>query len=345
MCLYPKLIENRKYKLNKKNGGNIPPITDERTKYVPIGCQECIECRKQKARGWQVRMLEEVRTNMTGKFITLTFSDKSIKKLHDKVMEDVEELGEGEKPTGYDLDNRIATKGIRYFLENWRKEYGKSVRHWLITELGHKGTENIHVHGIIWTEKTVEDIARKWEYGWVWKGIGFANKKGIITYQNYVSEKTVNYITKYITKVDEKNTGFRGKIHCSKGIGNGYTSRYDARNNQYKGTETREYYRTKTGHKISLPTYYRNKIYTEKEREKLWLQKLDKEERWIMGEKVPVKNGDDRAYINILTYYRQRNTELKYGTGYRSQEQIEYNKQRRNLMLLTRIEKAKKKAS
>ena len=28
----------------------IPPIKDERVKYVPIGCQECIECRKQKAR-------------------------------------------------------------------------------------------------------------------------------------------------------------------------------------------------------------------------------------------------------------------------------------------------------
>ena len=46
MCLYPKLIINPKYKVNKKNGGNIPPMIDERVKYVPIGCQKCIECKK-----------------------------------------------------------------------------------------------------------------------------------------------------------------------------------------------------------------------------------------------------------------------------------------------------------
>ena len=30
MCLYPKLIKNRKYIANKKNGGNIPPVSDLR---------------------------------------------------------------------------------------------------------------------------------------------------------------------------------------------------------------------------------------------------------------------------------------------------------------------------
>ena len=30
MCLYPKLIQNRKYKANKKNGGIIPPVPDNR---------------------------------------------------------------------------------------------------------------------------------------------------------------------------------------------------------------------------------------------------------------------------------------------------------------------------
>ena len=34
MCLYPKLIKNPKYKANKKNGGNIPAVFDERVKLV-----------------------------------------------------------------------------------------------------------------------------------------------------------------------------------------------------------------------------------------------------------------------------------------------------------------------
>ena len=59
MCLYPRLIKNPKYKKNKKNGGVIPAFLDERVLAVPIGCGECIECRKQKRRNWQVRLLEE----------------------------------------------------------------------------------------------------------------------------------------------------------------------------------------------------------------------------------------------------------------------------------------------
>ena len=37
MCLFPKLILNRKYTANKKNGGVVPVCVDGRTKYVPVG--------------------------------------------------------------------------------------------------------------------------------------------------------------------------------------------------------------------------------------------------------------------------------------------------------------------
>ena len=29
-----------------------------------------------------------------------------------------------------------ATRAVRFFLERWRKEYKKSLRHWLVTEIG-----------------------------------------------------------------------------------------------------------------------------------------------------------------------------------------------------------------
>ena len=81
MCLFPRLIRNKKYTANKKNGGVIPPIPDIRVLQVPVGCGKCIECVKQKGRAWQVRLLEEVKNNKSGKFVTLTFSDESITKL------------------------------------------------------------------------------------------------------------------------------------------------------------------------------------------------------------------------------------------------------------------------
>jgi len=49
MCLYPKLIQNKKYTSNKKNSGIIPAIVDNRVLLVPVGCGKCMECRKQKA--------------------------------------------------------------------------------------------------------------------------------------------------------------------------------------------------------------------------------------------------------------------------------------------------------
>ena len=61
MCLYPRLIKNRKYIANKKNGGNIPPVTDLRVLMVPVGCGKCIECKKQKSREGSIRLQEEIR--------------------------------------------------------------------------------------------------------------------------------------------------------------------------------------------------------------------------------------------------------------------------------------------
>ena len=86
MCLYPKLFTNKKYTANKKNGGVIPAITDNRVLVVPIKCGNCIECRKQKAREWQVRLLEDIKTNKHGQFVTLTFNRKSISELRTKVI-------------------------------------------------------------------------------------------------------------------------------------------------------------------------------------------------------------------------------------------------------------------
>ena len=107
MCLYPKLIKNRKYTSTKKNGGNVPVCHDKRVMYVPVGCQKCIECRKQKSREWQARLLSDIREHKNGKFITLTFSNESINELYHEI----------KGLSGYNLDNAIATLAVRRFLE------------------------------------------------------------------------------------------------------------------------------------------------------------------------------------------------------------------------------------
>lgn len=341
MCLYPRLMNNPKYKPNKKNGGVVPPCFDSRVMYVPIGCGVCIECRGQKAKNWQVRLLEDIKVNRNGKFVTLTFSTESIKKLikqdddrtwkKAKVDEDTGEVTK-EKSLGdlkgYDLDNGIATVAVRYFLERWRKEHGKSLRHWLITELGQNGMEHVHLHGIMWTDD-VEKIRKHWQYGFVWCGYESNSSMGKV--ENYVNEKTVNYITKYVTKVDLLHKAYMPVILTSAGIGRNYTDSLNSLNNRYNGEKTNEAYKTRSGHKVGLPVYWRNKIYSEAERERLWVHKLDKEERWVCGERHSVKEGDG-GYKDAVEYHRRRTEQL----GYKSPEFIwkrkEYEEARRRML-------------
>lgn len=335
MCLYPTLIQNRRYQPNQKNGRNPPPVLDTRTIYVPIGCGNCIECRKQKAREWQARLLEDIKTNTNGHFVTLTFNNESILHLlQQSITKTDRKTGEIITTTivnlqGYDVDNAIATKAVRLFNERWRKKHKKAIRHWLVTELGHNGTENIHLHGIIWTDH-IHDLKTIWQYGFVWDGYS-KNGKRI----NYVNNQTINYCIKYIHKMDAKHKEYKSKVLTSPGIGANFINTLQAKQIKQQQIET---YRTTTGHKLNLPIYWRNKIFTDEIKEQLWLQRLDKEERWICGELVNVKNGY-QEYEKLIQWYRQKNQELGYG-NYKNRNRKEYEENIRNIMLQTRIQNA-----
>ena len=100
-----------------------------RTYYVPVKCGKCLECKQQKQREWIVRLSEEIRNDNKCLFVTLTFNETNLKSFQ------------------CSDENEIATLAVRLFLERIRKKTGKSVKHWLITELGEeKG--RIHLHGL-----------------------------------------------------------------------------------------------------------------------------------------------------------------------------------------------------
>ncbi|AXH73274.1 MAG: putative replication initiation protein [Microviridae sp.] len=331
MCLYPKLIKNPKYKMNKKNGGNIPPVNDERVTMVPIGCQTCIECRGQKARDWNVRLQEDIKDNTNGQYWVLTYSTESIKKLTTEIQRYKDKKG---KPyEGYKLDNAIAIRSMRYFLERWRKKYGKSLRHWAVTELGGKHTEHLHINIIAWTDEQ-EIVESIWQYGHVWRG--YISKKTGKIERTYVTAKTVNYIVKYVSKVDAKHINYQAIVLTSPGIGRRYIEHGDARKNKYNEKKTEERYRAPNGAKMAIPIYWRNKIYTDEEREKLWLQKLDKNERWVCGELVAAD--DEKTYNNVLDYHRRRTKQIGYPDPDERWNKREYEEARRILIQRNRIQ-------
>lgn len=313
MCIYPKLILNPKYKPNKKNGGVIPAMIDERVKYVPIGCGRCIECLKQKGNEWRVRLSEEIRQNSNCRFVTFTFSPEARAEL-DKMVEDYAE--------GHIRENRATTIAMRRFLERWRRKYGKSVKHWFITEKGQESTKRVHMHGIVWTDKTKEEITERWQYG-----IVDVDARG-------VTERTINYIIKYLMKQDEVNKDYTPIILTSPGIGKGYVEREDANKNNYRGEETKETYRTRKGSRVALPIYYRNKIYSEEEREQLWLHKLDKGDRYVLGQKVNVNSQEgEELYQKLLKEAQQKNRRLGYNDDSINWDKKNYLEKKRKLKL------------
>ena len=66
----------------------------------------------------------------------------------------------------------------------------------------------------------------------------------------------------------------------------------------------------RNGAKIALPEYFRRKLYSDDERDKLWIEKQEKGYRYIMGEKVYID--DENTYNNLLQYYQRMGKDL-YG--------------------------------
>lgn len=305
MCLYPTLIKNKRYCSTKKNGGIIPECPDERLKYVTAACGKCYECRKQKARAWQVRMSEETRHNPNALFVTLTITDESFNEIAKKYKLKTEE--------------ECIKKMIRLWLERVRKTTKKSLKHWFTTEKGGNRTERYHLHGIVWGAKDTTLITELWKYGFVFVG-------------SFVNEQTINYITKYITKKDVKHPNFSPTILCSAGIGENYLSRSDSELNRFRGKQTTETYRLRNGTKLNLPIYYRNKIYTDEEREQLFLNKIEKGIVWILGQKMNI--ADEGTYFQLLKQ-AQKDCQRLHGDDPVQWEEAKYErrlqKQRRGL--------------
>ena len=279
MCLYPVYGRNPKFRKNKKNKGIVPICTDERLLIVPFKCGKCHECRKQKAREWRVRLSEELRTNFAY-FLTLTFDNKHLKELG---------LKTGLQWEGN--ENTIVTKALRLFLERVRKETKKSLRHWFATELGEeKG--RIHLHGIVFGQKSAALVRKHWNYGNIFIG-------------SYVNERSISYITKYMTKVDTKHPLYTQIVLASKGIGAEYVNR------QKNGWQKKNYrsicvpkYKFRNGTEIAMPKYYKDKLFSDKEREIMWINNLERGKEYIGGEEVDAQ--DLETIDNLRTYYQSR---------------------------------------
>lgn len=219
-------------------------ITESTKHYIQVPCGWCASCRKARGSSWRFRLTQDLTKAPKGTtciFVTLTFSTRH--------------YGGREKAV-----EKCATR-LRAFLDRWRKKYGKTPRHWFVTELGEK-KGRFHLHGFIWDApfyieekcdpyrsltKMNRLLRSLWKYG--------------STYVGYIVPKHVNYVTKYVVKPPEYDKLFRSRIFCSAGIGSFmgdecvyrfYSSAQNV-NNHYKV----DFY----GKPTTVPKYYRDRVF------------------------------------------------------------------------------------
>lgn len=305
MCLYPKRIRNPRYLPNMKNHYNAPVCTDGRLKYIDIPCGLCYECRKQKANSWKFRLQQEInnKSNNNKFFVTLTFSDERLAALAARQKKD---------KNATERDNGIAKDAVKLWRERWRKLYGKSPKHWLVTELGEE-YGRIHLHGIIFEENTAERLDKTWQYGFVYIG-------------EYVNEKTINYIVKYIFKTNEQNRLYTPIVLSSPGIGKSFCNTYDFKTLSVNKTKIR----LKNGSEIEAPTYYKAKALTDEQKVQLAIKNIEKNETWIDG----IKYANDETTETLRKTMREQAANRYNKIGYLSEYEI---------LMIQREKKRKKK--
>lgn len=285
MCVFSNYIRNKKYEKGSKDYKNGVDIG--KMKWIETKCGECIECRRERANEWRVRLTEEIKGDKRGRFTTLTFKEEELEKLC-KIAKTRDAV-------------KVPALAIKRFRERWRAEYKEKIKYWLITELGHEGTERIHLHGILFTDKEEEEIERRWKYG----KVDFGRREPM-------DGKGINYMVKYVTKPDKDHKGFKGRIFTSRNIGEGFGGdNWDSRQRDFKGENTIQYYRMPDGTKIAMPRYMRNKKWKEAEREFLWEKSLNKNKKYVMGEEVDVSTEQGaREYEKMKTYWANKSREM-----------------------------------
>lgn len=245
-CLSPISIKNPRYLPSKVNNFDPPKCVDDRDLIIFVPCGKCLGCRRRKQTDWRFRMLNEFKYSDDRRFhfVTLTFSDESLKKLCDEFPD-------------LDINGRV-TIAVRRFLERYRKKYRKSLRHLLVTELG-ENTGRIHLHGIFVGclcgsfsgsrfNVDIKAFQKIWSYGHVWFG--------------WCSEASISYILKYIMKSTDD---YKPLLLVSPGLGKKYCEKHQL---FHHSTPDKVWYCvTSSGHKIAMPRYYVNHIFSDDDRE------------------------------------------------------------------------------
>lgn len=242
---------------------------------IPVPCGKCPICINKRISSWSFRLMQEYKVSTSGYFITMTYDTEYIP---------ISENGFLELSR---RDLQLFFKRLRKLHEKGNVCKGKSIKYYAVGEYGGK-TQRPHYHIILFNAQ-LELIQPAWNQGSVHYG--------------YVSEASVGYTMKYISKPskvpmfkdDDRTKEFS---LMSKGLGESYLTKSMVRWHR-KDIDNRMYCNIDGGKKISMPRYYKDKVYNDYERKRIGYLALLQSE--LENEKLIDQLGYDQAVLRKIS--------------------------------------------
>jgi len=233
-------------------------------KVTPVPCGKCVNCKKRRSRHWVFRLQEETKVSSSVSFLTLTYDDENLPK----------------------TENGFATirkKDFQSWMKRFRQECPRSknntrIKYYAVGEYGEKN-DRPHYHAVLFNVphsiiRNPQKVVDTW-------------KQGIIELEYPRNNaKTTNYVTGYITKSTferrdhyDLNTGLiteddrvKDFSLMSKGMGINYLT--PKMINYFRDRQIFVIVR-EDGELISMPRYYKNKIFTPRELSKMYKEYIN----------------------------------------------------------------------
>lgn len=206
--------------------------------YVP--CGKCNYCLATKRADWSLRLSKELKTALSAKFLTFTYSDENLPR----------------NDCGFTTFNK---KHVQDFMKRLRKETAKvskvSLRYYLVAEYG-EHTFRPHYHAIMFNlpVTVIPKLPEIWSLGHIHIGD--------------VSDASINYVTKYVinrtSDMDGRDPPW-SLMSKRPGIGAPYLT--DAMKQWHKSDLKN--YTVHNGTKRKLPRYFKDKIFSDSERKRM----------------------------------------------------------------------------
>lgn len=286
--------------------------------FINIPCGKCGRCIERRKMEWCFRMSEEMRTAKTAYFVTLTYAPET-----------VPYNGYGKKTLVPDrktsLKFKLIEQGRKRITKKWKKKqsddslegffkrlrinqersgitiehlknklnHKDKIKYYAAGEYGENNTKRPHYHAIIYNASEI-NIHKSWNLG------------GVFCVP--ANEATIAYVMKYLDKRFDKKQhwGIVPEFNCmSEGIGSNYIEK---NKHWHKRNLDILFVTTWRGIKIPMPKYYRDKIFTDEEREQQVIIVTDKLQE-IRDEKISEYG---REWYNKISKAKEKESERRF---------------------------------